>query len=123
MKFKPKEIMVNLPTVLTFQTEDEIVEMASAFNNFVHGKVKMKYEVLGVLGGQHVGLFYIQRNNESQQLRDEFMVAINAEEEALHQAKTGPASKEEVEDDFDDEPQYGDRGPFTNCWGTGGRRY
>lgn len=87
MKFKPKEIMVNLPTVLTFSSEDEVVEMASAFNTFVHGKVKMKYEVLGTLGGQYVGLFYIQRNNESQQLRDEFVDAINQEEEQTHQLK------------------------------------
>lgn len=132
MKFKPKEVQVNLPTVLTFQSEDEIVEMASAFNTFIHGKVKMKYEVLGTLGGQHVGLFYIQRNNESQQLRDEFMVAINAEEEAAHaaeQAKKSPtkkksAPKEELDDDFDDfDSPLPDRGPFTNCWGTGGRRY
>lgn len=99
MKFKPKEVLVNLPTVLTFQNEDEIVQMASAFNTFIHGKVKMKYEVLGVLGGQHVGLFYIQRNNESQQLRDEFVDAINQEEEATHAAKTAPAVEEDEERD------------------------
>ena len=103
MKFKPKEIMVNLPTVLTFQTEDEIVEMASSFNNFVHGKVKMKYEVLGVLGGQHVGLFYIQRNTESQQLRDEFTNAINMEEEANHAAKNPAPVKVEDDDEEDDD--------------------
>jgi hypothetical protein len=80
MKFKPKEVMVNLPVVLTFMTEDEIVQMAAAFNTFIHGKVKMKYEVLGTLGGQFVALFYMQRNNESQQLRDEFMELIEAEE-------------------------------------------
>jgi len=81
MKFKPKEVLVNLPVVLTFQQEDEVVQMAAAFNTFVHGKVKMKYEVLGTLGGQFVALFYIQRNNESQQLHDEFIEMINAEEE------------------------------------------
>jgi hypothetical protein len=80
MKFKPKEVLVNLPTVLTFATEDEIVTMTAAFNAFVHGKVKLKYEVLGMLGGQYVGLFYIQRNHESQQIRDEFIDLINAEE-------------------------------------------
>jgi hypothetical protein len=81
MKFKPKEVLVNLPVVLTFTNEDEVVQMAAAFNTFVHGKVKMKYEVLGTLGGQYVALFYIQRNNESQQLHDEFIAMINAEEE------------------------------------------
>lgn len=82
MKFKPKEVLVNLPVVLTFAAEDEIVQMAAAFNTFIHGKVKMKYEVLGTLGGQYVALFYIQRNNESQQLHDEFIAMINAEEMA-----------------------------------------
>lgn len=81
MKFKPKEVLVNLPVVLTFQAEDEVVQMAAAFNTFVHGKVKMKYEVLGTLGGQYVALFYIQRNSESQQLHDEFIEMINAEEQ------------------------------------------
>lgn len=80
MKFKPKEIMVNLPVVLPFVDDTEVVQMAAAFNTFVHGKVKMKYEILGTLGGQTMGLFYIQRNNESQELRDEFMRLIEAEE-------------------------------------------
>ena len=40
----------------------------------------MKYEVLGTLSGQMLGLFYMQRNNESQQLRDEFMQLIQDEE-------------------------------------------
>lgn len=80
MKFKPKDIMVNLPAVLTFNNEDEIVQMAAAFNTFVHGKVKMKYEVIGTLGGQVLGLFYIQRNHESQLLRDEFNQLILNEE-------------------------------------------
>lgn len=120
MKFKPKEIMVNLPTVLTFTEEDEIVQMASAFNTFVHGKVKMKYEVLGTLGGQYVGLFYIQRNNESQQLRDEFMAAINAEEEANHvaeQLKKPPTKKRKTKSNDDDTSDYlTDHSPF-DCFG------
>jgi hypothetical protein len=104
MKFKPKEIMVNLPTVLTFQNEDEIVQMASAFNTFVHGKVKMKYETLGVLGGQVVGLFYIQRNNESQQLRDEFVEAINQEEmENSKQDLSMPESEADWDDPYPEE--------------------
>jgi hypothetical protein len=98
MKFKPKEIMVNLPVVLTFSVEDEIVQMAAAFNTFVHGKVKMKYEVLGILGGQWIGLFYIQRNNESQELRDEFMRLINEEEESLQKHPPQPVHDPEYWD-------------------------
>lgn len=80
MKVKPKEAMVNVPVVLLFNTEDEIPALASGFNTFLHGKVKMKYEVLGTLNEQFVGLFYLQRNNESQQLRDEFMRLIEQEQ-------------------------------------------
>lgn len=86
MKVKPKEVFVNLPMVLLFNTEDEIPQLASGFNTFLHGKVRLKYEVVGELNGQFVGLFYLQRNDESQQLRDEFEALIQAEEVAAHQA-------------------------------------
>ena len=81
MKFKPKEVLVNLPTVLTFTHEGEDATLAAGFNTFISGKVHLKYESLGMLGGQYVSLFYMQRNNESQQLRDEFMGAILQEEQ------------------------------------------
>jgi hypothetical protein len=107
MKFKPKEVMVNLPTVLTFSDEEEIIQMAAAFNTFIHGKVKMKYEVLGKLGGQHVGLFYIQRNSESQQLRDEWVQAINAEEQLIWNSSHPPSTKKDGdgEGDWKDEEE------------------
>lgn len=79
-RFKPKEVLVNLPVVHTFDYEDEIPKLAAAFNTFVHGKVKMKYEVLGTLGPQLVAIFYWQRNHEFQELRDEFMKMIEAME-------------------------------------------
>jgi hypothetical protein len=77
---KPKEIMVDLPAVHVFSTEEEISALAAAANTFVHGKVKIKCETVGILGGQFVGLFYLQRNEESQFLRDSFIQAINDEE-------------------------------------------
>jgi hypothetical protein len=80
MKVKPKEVMVNLPAAHLFQSEDEMASFASAINTIIHGKVKIKYEVLGLLGGQYVGLFYVQRNNESQEIHDEFMRLIEQEE-------------------------------------------
>lgn len=85
MKIKPKEVMVNLPVVLLFNNEDDIPELCSNFNTFLHGKVKLKYETLGTLNGQYVGLFYLQRNNESQELRDEFVRLIEEEEVARHE--------------------------------------
>lgn len=85
MKIKPKEVMVNLPVVFLFNNEDDIPELASNFNTFLHGKVKLKYEALGTLNGQFVGLFYLQRNDESQQLRDDFTLLIEEEQIARHQ--------------------------------------
>lgn len=80
MKVKPKEILVNLPVVLLFRDYHEIPRFASDVNQIIHGKVKIKYEELGCLGGQYVGLFYLQRNQESQEMRDSFIKAIENEE-------------------------------------------
>lgn len=80
MKVKPKEIMVVLPAAHLFQSEEEMASFASAINTIIHGKVKIKYEMLGQLGGQCVGLFYIQRNSESQEIHDEFIRLIEQEE-------------------------------------------
>lgn len=80
MKVKPKEILVSVPTVRLFTHEGEGAQLAANFNTFVHGKVQLKYEELGILGGQYVSIFYIQRNDESQQLRDEFVRLIEEEQ-------------------------------------------
>jgi len=62
MKVKPKEVLVNLPVVLTLNQEGEDAALASGFNTFLHGKVRLKYEALGKLGDQYVSIFYLQRN-------------------------------------------------------------
>lgn len=80
MKVKPKEVLINAPIVLTFDTAEEVVMFAANINTLLHGKVKMKYEELGILGEQVVGLFYLQRNGEFQELRDSFMKLIESEE-------------------------------------------
>jgi len=80
MKIKPKEIMVNLPVALLFDTADEIPSFASNINSIIHGKVRLKVEELGTLGGRYVALFYLQRNNEFQQIHDEFIRLIENEE-------------------------------------------
>lgn len=84
MKFKPKEVLLNLPVVLMFDDYHEIPAFAATINQIVHGKVKLKYEELGFLGGQYIGLFYMQRNAESQQLRAAFKKMIEDEEVELY---------------------------------------
>lgn len=80
MKVKPKEVMINVPVALTFADVNQIPEFAANINTLIHGKVKIKYEELGSLGGQFIGLFYINRNDEFTELRAEFREMIEAEE-------------------------------------------
>ena len=81
MKVKPKEIFVNLPIVLTdFADYHEIPAFASNINTIIHGKVKVKYEELGILGSSYVAIFYLYRNDEYKELRKEFMKMINAQD-------------------------------------------
>lgn len=81
MKIKPKEIFVNLPIVLTdFADYHDIPAFASNINAIIHGKVKVKYEELGMLGPNYVAIFYLYRNGEYQELRKEFVDLINEEE-------------------------------------------
>jgi hypothetical protein len=80
MNIKPKEILVNLPIILTFHQSDEISNFAITINTIIHGKSKLKYEVLGLLDEKYVGLFYMNRNNEYMALRKEFLHMIEAQE-------------------------------------------
>lgn len=77
MKVKPKDIKVDLPTVRMFHNSEDIADFAININSIIHGKVKVKYEELGLLYGKCVGIFYLQRNNEFASLRSEFVEAIN----------------------------------------------
>jgi hypothetical protein len=85
MKVKPKEVMLNLPIVLLFDQEYKVPEFAANINQLMHGKVKVKYEELGTLGEQFVGLFYLQRNDEFSQLRQEFVELIEQERIRHHE--------------------------------------
>jgi hypothetical protein len=85
MKVKPKEVMLNLPIVLLFDQEYKVPEFAANINQLMHGKIKVKYEELGTLGEQFVGLFYLQRNDEFSQLRQEFVELIEQEEIRHHE--------------------------------------
>jgi len=95
MKVKPKEVLVNLPVALLFDEPWEVASFAANINAILHGKVRLKAEELGTLGGRHVGLFYLQRNNESQEIHDEFMRLIEEEE---IEAAGGRADSEWIDD-------------------------
>ena len=70
---------MNLPVALLFDSTEEVVAFAANINAILHGKVRLKAEELGALGGKHVGLFYLQRNIESQEIHDEFVRLIEME--------------------------------------------
>jgi hypothetical protein len=101
MKVKPKEVLVNLPAAHLFDEPWEIASFAATINTILHGKVKVKMEELGMLGGKYVGLFYLNRHDEYQQIRDEFVRLIEEEEIINHKApepyvpSTPPPSGEE----------------------------
>ncbi len=80
MRVKPKEVLLNLPIVLTFNEVERIPEFAETVNTLIHGEVKLKYEELGKLGDQYIGLFYLKRNDEFSTLRQEFKSMIEMEE-------------------------------------------
>lgn len=87
MKVKPKEVLLNLPIVLMFSDACKVPEFAANINQLVSGKVKVKYEELGSLGDQFVGLFYLQRNDEFTELRQQFMTLIEQEEVVQYELK------------------------------------
>ncbi len=80
MRVKPKEVLLNLPIVLLFDDASKPAEFAANINTLIHGKVKVKIEELGTLGGQFVAIFYLQRNGEFADLREQFMQMIEHEE-------------------------------------------
>jgi len=104
MKVKPKEVLLNLPIVLLFDDEYKVPEFAANINQLVHGKIKVKYEELGVLGEQCVGLFYLQRDDEFAQLRQEFVELIEQEEIRHHEMEL--AAKKVVEEQLGDTAKY-----------------
>ena len=92
MKVKPKEVLLDLPVALLFDEPWEIASFAANINTILHGKVRLKAEDLGTLGGRYVGLFYLQRNNEFQLIHDEFRRLIEEEEIAQHDRSFVPSS-------------------------------
>jgi hypothetical protein len=80
MKVKPKEVLLNLPVALMFNDSGEIASFAANINTILHGKVRLKFEELGKLGDQFVGLFYLDRNGEYFEIRNEFVQMIEREE-------------------------------------------
>jgi hypothetical protein len=102
MRVKPKEVLLNLPVALLFDEPWEIASFAANINTILHGKVRLKAEELGSLGGRYVGLFYLQRNNESQEIHDKFMRLIEEEEVTKHDHSFIPSSTIPPIDNEDD---------------------
>lgn len=116
MKVKPKEVMVNLPVALLFDEPWEIASFAANINAILHGKVRLKAEDLGELGGRYVGLFYLQRNAEYQQIHDEFTRLIEIQEVERHDQSYVPTSNIPPIQNADDfQPSLQNEPHPTNC--------
>ena len=106
MKVKPKEVMVNLPVALLFDESWEIISFAANINTILHGKVKLKVEELGTLGGRHVGIFYLDRNSEYHEIRDEFVRLIEQEEIVNHSSVPYVGEEDQIAEQYDE--NFGD---------------
>lgn len=104
MKVKPKEVMVNLPVALLFDEPWEIISFAANINTILHGKVKLKVEELGILGGRSVGIFYLERNGEYHEIRDEFVRLIEQEEITQHRdmSYVPTSTEDEIAEQYDE---------------------
>lgn len=79
-KVKPKEILVDLPSIIPFDSIDETNQFVASINSIIHGKVKLKFQDLGKLNDKHMCIVYLQRNIEYQKLYDSFRQLIDSEE-------------------------------------------
>jgi hypothetical protein len=70
MKVKPKEVLLNLPIYLLFNSAEEIPQFAANVNAILAGKKRLKYEEMGTHDGQFIGLFYLDRHDEYFELRE-----------------------------------------------------
>lgn len=64
MKVKSKEVLVNLPCHFEFYNEDECATMAANINSVLHGRQRVKYDIMGKRGDMVVGLLYLDRSKE-----------------------------------------------------------
>lgn len=62
MKINPKEVMVNLPTILTFEDYHEIDSALDLFNNIMCKKIKAKE--LFSNNGYYYAIFYLKQDKE-----------------------------------------------------------
>lgn len=70
MKIKPKEVLVNLPCHFEFLHEDECAQMAANINAILHGRTRVKYDVMGTRGDLLICILYTERNREYLEYRE-----------------------------------------------------
>lgn len=89
MKIKPKSVLVNLPIYVLFDTADELPQFAANINTILHGKVRLKYEEMGKHDSRFVGLFYLDRGPDYDNLREfvKLYLVDGEEAESLRQYK------------------------------------
>lgn len=97
MKIKPKKVPVSLPIYVLFDSVDEMPQFAANINTILHGKLKLKYEEMGTHDGKFIGLFYLDRGSDYDDLREfvQLFLADGEEAESLRRYK----EEEELEPD------------------------
>lgn len=92
MRIKPKEVLIDVPTAIIMKDDDEAACFASNINTVLHGKVKIKTDYVGSLEAGEIFIFYLQRNDEFSELREEFLNMIESEEMSKPQPLNGRES-------------------------------
>ena len=80
MKIKAKQIPLIVPTVIPFDDIFHTTHFAETLNQMIHGKSKIKFEILGKLNYKVMVLFYFTRNSEFHSVKKEFKELIEREE-------------------------------------------
>lgn len=72
MKVKPKQVLVNVPVILTFYDYHEIRHVEDYFNEVFSGKNKIKSEELQSCNEEYAAIFYFKKDKEYTQLVKEY---------------------------------------------------
>lgn len=64
MKIKSKKVLIDIPCFQLFDDYHEASIFAQAINEVLHGKEKVKYEEIGMMGSKYVVLFYFHHDKE-----------------------------------------------------------
>ena len=80
-KIKPKSVLLNLPSILSFQDYHEIRNMEDNFNELTVGRTRIKSEELGFYDGSYQAIFYLKKDKDYKQMVKEMYLFLKEADE------------------------------------------